>query len=335
MRRRHFGWWLAWWLLATPAWAAAAAEATVIRVGPRRAVQQIGAAARLAVDGSVVEIDAGDYVADVAVWDLARVTVRGVGGPVRLIAAGAHAEGKAIWVVRRGEVTVEDVEFTGARVPDRNGAGIRMEGGHLVVRRCRFFDSENGILTGNDPNAWLEVEASEFGWLGAGDGRSHGLYVGAIGRFRLSGSRVHHANVGHLVKSRARFNRIDDNVLADGEGGRASYELEFPNGGVAEVVGNLIQQSATTENRVMLSFGAEGYTWPRNQLSMADNTLVNLAAAPARFVRVASGAEPTTLRNNRWVGPGELDAGTGAQLVGNVRQPLPATERPGAAPRRP
>lgn len=38
------------------------------------------------------------------------------------------------------------------------------------------------------------------------------------------------------------------NRLADGHGGRASYELEFPSGGTAVAMGNLIQQSATTDN---------------------------------------------------------------------------------------
>lgn len=297
--------------------AAAADTARVIRVGPKRAVQQVSAAARLAMDGTVVEIDAGDYAGDVAVWKAARLTIRGIGGRVRLMAGGASAEGKAIWVFRGGEVTVEDVEFSGARVQDRNGAGIRLEGGHLTVRRCRFLDSENGILTSNDPAAALNVEDSEFAHLGAGDGQSHGIYVGAIARFRLTGSHVHHAQVGHLVKSRARVNRIENNLLADGTGGRASYELEFPNGGVAEVLGNVIQQSATTENSIMVSFGAEGYRGPEHRLTLEGNTLVNLAGPEARFVRVATGAESVHLVNNLLVGQGTVDAGAGARRTGN------------------
>ena len=62
------------------------------------------------------------------------------------------------------------------------------------------------------------------------------LYVGAIGRFVLRGSRFHNGHLGHLVKSRARENHVLFNMLADGAGGRASYELEFPNGGVAYVI---------------------------------------------------------------------------------------------------
>ncbi len=320
------------WLRAAASAAAVAAGVSraqrpadeVLRVGPGRALKRIADAARQAPDGAVVEIDAGDYVGDVAVWPQARLTIRGVGGPVRLLAAGQQAEGKALRVVRRGALTVEGIEFRDVRVPDRNGAGIRLESGHLVVRRCRFLDSETGILTGNDVASRLEVEDSEFGHLGAGDGQSHGLYVGAIGHFRLSGCHVHHARVGHLVKSRARFNRIEHNRLVDGPGGQASYELEFPNGGLAEVEGNLVEQGEGTHNDVMVSFGAEGYRWPVNRLELRDNTLVNRLRLGGTFVRVAPGASPAVLRGNLLVGGGRGFAGPGADVQGQRRVSLQA-----------
>lgn len=307
----------------------------VIRVGPGRALQRIAQAVPLAVDGSVIEIDAGDYPADVAVWDRASLTLRGVGGRVRLVASGASAEGKAIWVIRRGEVTVENIEFVGASVQDRNGAGIRLESGHLVVRGCRFLDSENGILTGNDPATQLEVENSEFGHLGAGDGFSHGIYAGAIGRFRLSGSYLHHSKVGHLVKSRARYNRIEYNRLTDEPGGSASYELEFPNGGVAEVIGNIVQQGADTRNAVIISYGAEGYTWPRNALSLVHNTVINDEGQGARFLRVMPGADAVLLRNNLWVGPGRVDGSAVADAAGDRRGQASDLVQPGRGDYRP
>jgi len=51
-------------------------------------------------------------------------------------------------VIRGNDVIVENIEFSGARVPDRNGAGIRPEGRNFTVRNCRFYDCENGILGG-------------------------------------------------------------------------------------------------------------------------------------------------------------------------------------------
>jgi hypothetical protein len=279
----------------------------------------IAEAAHRARDGDTIEIDGGDYVQDVATWPQNRLVIRGVNGTPRLIAAGASAEGKAIWVVKGTDVLVENVVFMGARVAGRNGAGIRHEGGKLTVRHCRFEGNEIGLLTWNVPTAELEVEASTFRDnvvtqepLDIDPG--HQIYVGAIARFSLRASYVSHGANGHLVKSRARENRIFYNRLTD-ETGFASYELEFPSGGIAWVVGNLIEQGARTRNEVMISFGAEGYWWPANELYLAYNTLVD-HYADGRFLRVRPGAQRVLAMNNLLFGPGGFDVeGAGNQRV--------------------
>lgn len=289
----------------------------LIRVGPTRNVTTIAAAAQLAVDGSVVEIDPGDYVGDVAVWTQKDLTIRGLGERVRLIAGGSTAEGKAIWVFRSPNATVEDIDFVNARASDRNGAGIRLESGRLVVRRCLFWHNQNGILTSNDPAASLEVEQSQFAYNGGGEGLTHSIYVGAIDRFRLSGSYLHHGNVGHFVKSRARQSRVEYSRLTDEIGGRSSYELEFPNGGVVELVGNVVQQVPSGRNSTIVSIGAESYRWPANELRMGFNTLVNDLRFGGTFVRVWPGAGAVVLRNNVFVGPGKVDLTSVADVAGS------------------
>ena len=112
----------------------------------------------------------------VAVFAQNRLTLRGVPGKTRLLAMGRAAEGKGILVLRGKQVLVEGIEFRGARVPDRNGSGIRFEQGSLTVRNCRFLENENGILTASNPGMTLTIENSEFGHNGAGDGQSHNLY---------------------------------------------------------------------------------------------------------------------------------------------------------------
>src|SRR5450830_313261 len=241
-------------------------NAQVIHVGPNRLIKTISEAAKLSKDGVTVEVDAGDYRGDVAVWEKNNIILRAINGRVRLIANGMAAEGKAIWVIRGGKMIVEGFDFSGARVADKNGAGIRLEKGILTVRDCTFSESENGILTGNDPQTELEVLNSEFGYIGHGDGQSHNLYAGEISLLTVKGSYFHHAKVGHLLKSRAIENRIFYNRLTDELGGRASYELAFAIGGIAYVVGNIIQQSSTTENPHIISYGTEGYKWSKNEL---------------------------------------------------------------------
>lgn len=291
--------------------AASARRARTLRIGPSREYRTPSAAAAAAADGDVIEIDAGEYAGDTAVWSQDRIVIRSVGGAVRLSAAGASAEGKAIWIVRGGKVAIAGVEFSGARVADRNGAGIRLERGQLTVRDCVFRDNENGILTANDRDIELHVAACEFGHNGHGDGYSHNLYAGAIGRLSVTESYLHHARSGHLLKSRAARNDILCNRLTDEEGGRASYELEFPSGGVAVVVGNIVAQGARTENPVLVSFGAEGFRWSRNALYLVNNTLVDERGQDGAFLRVRAGAG-IFAANNLLAGDGRLEtAGDG------------------------
>ena len=320
IKLRYF-WILLFLVLWPPAHAQDARDASnpqVIRVGPTKTIKTIAEAAIVARAGAIIEVDSGDYSADVAVWTQDRLTLRAIGGRVRLIAAGAAAEEKGIWVMRGGQMSVEGFDFVGARVPDRNGAGIRFEKGALRVRNCTFTDNENGILTSSQADAELVIENSEFGGNGYGDGRSHNLYVGAIARLTVTGSYFHHAKVGHLLKSRAAESHIFYNRLTDGPGGRASYELEFTNGGVAYVVGNIIQQGPQTENPHLISFGAEGYTWPKNELYLINNTLVDNRPEGGVFLRVQPGTVTVKAVNNLLVGRGRLESAGDGEYRNNL-----------------
>lgn len=290
-----------------------------LRVGPEQQIRSISVAAAMAKDGDTIEIEAGDYFADVAVFKQAKLTLRGV-GPTRprLIASGASAEGKAIWVIRGGQITVENIEFRDARVPDKNGAGIRFERGYLTVRNCKFENNENGILSAGKPDMYLDVENSEFGHNGAGDGRSHNIYIGEITRLRVTGSYFHHARKGHLLKSRAAENHIFYNRLSDEIDGRASYELEFPNGGLAYVVGNLIEQGSQTENSNIVSFGAEGYKHASNELYLVNNTLVDDRPNNGKLLMLKPGLQKLVAMNNLLVSKNKLDPGVDGQLDNNI-----------------
>ena len=70
---------------------------TALRVGRTEQYRMPSLAARAARDGDVIEIAAGDYRGDVAVWRADNLTIRGVGGRARLEANGEAAQGKAIW----------------------------------------------------------------------------------------------------------------------------------------------------------------------------------------------------------------------------------------------
>ncbi|MDR7271144.1 hypothetical protein J2X20_003802 [Pelomonas saccharophila] len=296
-------------LLAAAGLAPVAAQAgAVLKVGPKRAVKSLAAAARQARDGMVVEVDAGEYRADVATWRQHGLILRAVGGRVSLVAAGAHAQGKGIFVTAGRRQRIEGFDFIGAAVPDRNGAGIRVEAGSLTLVDCRFADNENGLLTANDESIELDIVDCDFGPIALREGKTHNLYVGTIKRLAVTGSYFHHGQLGHLLKSRAARNHILYNRLSDEIGGRASYELEFPNGGVAVVMGNLIVQSSTTQNPHLISFGVEGAKWEQQALYLVNNTLVDQLPGGGIWLRVTPPQAEVVLANNLLVGGPKLAA---------------------------
>jgi hypothetical protein len=276
-------------------------------------------------DGDVIEVEGGsEYCGDVATWKQNGLTIRGVGAErPHLKACGASEDGKAIWIVRGSDFTVENLEFSGAEVDSKNGAGIRAEGGGtLTVRGCYFHDNQNGILgggaiapentEGSEPaKNVVIVEYSVFDHNGAGDGQSHNLYISQrvdelIFRYNLS----RRANVGHNLKSRANKNYVLYNLLADGADGNASFQVDLPNGGLSYLIGNVIQQGPKAENSTLVAYSLEASELPNasQELFVINNTLVNTRPEGANFIKLMPRKGKMTLalvRNNVFYGKGE------------------------------
>ena len=324
---------LLWPLRAVPAPPAPTpAAGTVWRVGAGLPISRIADAIRQAADGDTIAILPGDYVGDVAVIHQRRLSLVGLGTGLqdrpRLLAAGQQAEGKAIWVVRDGDIRVAGLHFEGARVADRNGAGIRFEKGHLQLTQCRFTDNQNGVLTGDDIDSRLVIDGCDFGDAPVNPGSlPHLLYVGRIGQVSVQRSRFRAGHDGHLIKSRARQTSLIGNLLDDGPTGQASYEIDLPEGGDALVEDNTVVQSAFTQNPVMLAYGAEGGHWPVNQLRLRRNTFINRLPSGGWFVRVWAerlpGPAGVLSQGNRYLGPGSLLLGPAGRSVGDQRGPVP------------
>jgi hypothetical protein len=294
-------------------------QGKIIRVGPGKQYRMPSDAARVARDGDVVEIDAGEYRADAAVWRQDNLTLRGIGGRAHLRADGAHAEGKAIWVLKGNNITVQSIEFSHARVPDRNGAGIRFEGTGLTIRDSSFHDNETGILTGRNDASDIVIERSEFARNTVPGYEEHGrlghnIYIGQVRSFTLRYSYVHHAYTGHNVKSRARYNFILYNRMTDEAWGSSSYIVDLPIGGTAYLIGNVMHQGARAENLTMVSFAAEGAKDSAQALYVVNNSLVN-DLGWGLFVDNRSVAEAQVF-NNIFVGRGKVLNGLG-RVEGN------------------
>ncbi len=288
-------------------------QAKIWQVGPTRSYLVPSAVASLVADGDTVEIDAGLYTGNVAKWFANSLVIRSVGnGYAHLEAGGNYAEGKAIWVIKGNDCTVEGIEFSGCQVPDHNGAGIRQEGKNLTLRHCFFHHNEMGILTSNDGVSDFYFESCEFASNGYGDGYSHNIYVGAVHSLTMYYCYSHDSHTGHLVKSRARFNTLCYNRFT-GESGDGSYEVDMPNGGLAILIGNLIEQCPTSQNGGMITLGLENQNNPEQQIILAHNTIVN-DRFDGRFLQVSNATTLVKLVNNLFLGPGTLLQGTTASL---------------------
>lgn len=257
--------------------AAPSARARVLLVGPGQPFAAPCRAIEAAHPGDQIRIDARasrSYRGDVCAWSTNRLTIVGVNGRAHLDAAGRSSEGKAIWVISGKDTKIENIEFSGAHVPDRNGAGIRQEGANLIVEHCYFHDNQEGILAGDNPASAIVIDSSVFTRNGAGDGYSHNIYINHVRSFTLRYSYSTDAHIGHLVKSRARRNYILYDRLS-GERGSDSYELDLPNGGLSYVIGSVIQQGGATQNSNMLAYGEEGNVNADSRLYAVNDTFVN------------------------------------------------------------
>jgi hypothetical protein len=261
--------------------------------------------------GDTIEIDAEDYMgtACLANWNKHNLLIRGVGGRPHLIADGEYIQGKGIWVLSGNDITVENIEFSGAIVPDNNGAGIRLDGTGLTVRYCYFHDNETGILTSNQGVGDVLVEHTEFDHNSYGDGFSHNIYVGHINSFTFRYNYSHHAVIGHNLKSRANENYIYYNRIMDEETGSSSRLIDLPNGGFCIVMGNLFMQGNNAPNSNMIGYGQEGLSNDPNELYFVNNTLVNKRQASCLFVDVAGQPDHVQIANNIFAGIGALTNG--------------------------
>ena len=313
------------WVLASAQQPPPAHVSRVLTVGPGAQYGGLQAALAAARDGDRIDLQPGTYSMP-ATEVTGRLHLRGLGSGAVLQAAGNLAAAKGILVVS-GDVTVENMGFTGARRAHGNGAGIRFMHGKLQVRGCNFWDNEMGLLGSDHPQAELRVQDSIFRAAPRHQGQLHHLlYASTMARLEVEGCRFEGGWRGHLIKSRARHNLIRYSMLRDGVGGEASYELELAEGGHNVVLGNVIAQAPDTQNRSIVAVGYNANPQLTHSLVLAYNTVVNQAWWPARFLRVweqnMPQAKTMVAAHNLFVGRGNPKLPSFLAATGNVHLPL-------------
>lgn len=195
--------------------------------------------------------------------------------PGQVVFDRVTCEGKAALVLRGQSASVDGIIFQGMAVPDANGAGIRLEKGNLSITRSIFRDSEQGILSAEDPAGAISIDQTSFSGLGRCDrglSCAHSIYIGNYGSLTVTNSRFERGNGGHYVKSRAARVTIRNNAFDDSRGKATNYMIDLPGGATGVISGNIFVQGANKENySAFITIAAEGRDRSSAGLSINDN----------------------------------------------------------------
>jgi hypothetical protein len=226
-----------------------------------------------------VRIEAGTYY-DCAVWSQNHLTITGTGtgtgtGPETVI-TDTTCLGKALFVVTGNDVTIRDLTLARARVPELNGAGIRLEGQGLTLERVRFVNDEAGLLAAAISIGAIRVSDCVFE-DGGRDGERPMFAVSVSGASLL---------------------RIEHSTFKGVKGGQIKTAAER-----TELVGNQIGSGTGTAPAVAVMATGGGLVIDDNVFSIGPT-----APRPATAV-LAMGHGPLTLRRDR------MENGTGQRLA--------------------
>lgn len=184
-------------------------------------------------------------------------------------------EGKAAFVLRGLGAEIRGITFSNMKVPDGNGAGIRLERGALNVAYARFQDSQQGILTANDPAGRIFITRSTFTGLGTCEnsaGCAHSIYIGNYGSLTVRESRFERGMGGHYVKARSRQVTIENNSFDDANGRQSNYMIDLPAGSQGRIADNWFVQGRDKENySAFIALGAEDLLHSSDGLEVVNN----------------------------------------------------------------
>ncbi|WP_419729309.1 beta strand repeat-containing protein [Lichenicola sp.] len=323
-----------------PAYMVPTANPDILTVGAGGEFATLSAALAVAVNGDTIDVLAGTYTNDFGIVT-AKVTIQGVGGMANFVATVPPPNMKGILTVDN-DVTIRNLSFSGAAIgaaDGGNGAGIRYEGGQMVLDHDSFSNNQDGLLAVPVLSALttntIVVTNSTFTDNGSGSGYTHNLYVGAVSSLTATNDVFQGAVVGHEFKSRALVNVITDNVFKDGPTGTASYEIDLPDGGKDTITGNLIEKGPEAQNSAMVHFGGEGIPYVGSSLTITGNQFVN-DYGPEAVAVLNQTAISASIDNNSFtrLTPAEIVDGpaTGTGNVDGLGNPLPDITQVGVLP---
>lgn len=277
--------------------AAGSAGARTLIVGEGAAYQTLGAAVRAAQAGDTVRLGPGTF------YECASLSQPGMvleGAGPQTVISDLTCEGKALLIVRGADVTVRDLVLARARVPDMNGAGIRLEAQGLTVERVGFENVQVGVLAGIPGPGRIVVLDSSFRNGGvAGDRPTAALMVGEVAMLRVERSTFEDVKGGQISSAAVRTELVGNTIGTGAEPGAGPAVLASggalvmrdnvlrvgPNapprdaavtaiGGSAELRGNRMENTTGRSQRLLLDWSASSPALEGNTVGAGD-TLVS------------------------------------------------------------
>jgi len=290
--------WLAMLMLAVIA-IAGPARGDTLRVGPNETYKTPSAAAAVAKNGDHIQIEPGQYF-DCAVWQADNLVIEGTAPGV--VITDKTCNGMGLFVIWGNNTTVRNLTLTRARVPDMNGAGIRLVKGSLTVDGVKFIDDQNGLF-GGVPGTTVTVRNSDFDRNGTCAGAcAHAIYIENVDLLRVQNSYFANTRQGHSIKSRALRTEVVGCTITDGPEGTSSYLIEIANGGTLIARDNTLEKGPKAENHTAaIAIGAEGVTHPTPEITISNNNFRNDGDYETALVWNVT-ATPAILKGNKLSG---------------------------------
>lgn len=294
MKRPHGALAVAALSLAAVSLTLSTAGAETLVVGPGEEFKVPSAAAAKAKDGDTIDIepvDGGYY--DCAVWRASHLTIEGVGDGV--VITDDTCQGKALFVTVGADITIRNLTFQRARVPDGNGGGIRAQGANLRVERSHFVNNQVGIMAAAAPASTITILDSEFTDNGRCDPRCQpSLSTGEIALLHVEHSVFKDTKGGDHLISSARRTELIGNEIADGDAGTARYLVTLPNGGSLVMRENALEKGPhSSDGRIAVKIMAPSGAQPVQELSFAGNRFTNDTGGDVVFLENWSAGQPT------------------------------------------
>jgi hypothetical protein len=263
------------------------ATARTLQVGPDAEYRSFADAVAKAHDGDTIDLAPGEYF-ECAMIRQRDLTLQGAGDAT--VITDRTCYGKGLLVVQADNLTVRDLVLARARVPDLNGAGVRLEANGLLLERVRFLNNQVGVLAGQAGSGEIVVRDCTFRDGGVtGERPTAALLVAGVARLLVERSSFSDVKGGQISTGAARTELLGNRIETGVEPG-ASYAVLL-NGGALLMRDNVLALGPNPPPRNAAVLAVDG------TVELRGNRLLNTTGQAATLLIDWSGDSPVLADN--------------------------------------